>query len=181
MTTKEIVFVVLSVCLIGVAILSAGMYFNVNNTAMRLNNQCISQIADIENVHAETKKNLNQIPQIVKIDNEMYETYVKAYVEGREAIGKGTSWVWLQDNVLQKETKILSKLQDVILIANRKLTEANRMSNFTITSYNNYIMDMWNTPFLKDVYEQREIIQITTSASKEALETGVDDNMDLGL
>jgi len=159
MTTKESVFVVLSVCLIGLGILSAGMYFNVNNTAMRLNNKCISQIAEIENIHSETIKNINQITQTTKFDEKMYDNYLKAFVEGRNTLGD-SNWLWLKDNVLQKETKILSKLQDVILIANRNLTEANRMSNFVITSYNNYIMDMWNTPFLKDVYEKREIIQI---------------------
>lgn len=169
-----------------IAILASIFVMGVINTkdqAVKLYNNYDSNIAKIENVHNEGRKTIGQISQVGSLTKEQYDKYLKAFVERGQSYDN-SAMVWIKETLAQNDTKIYEKIMDVVERKNKDLTNANNESNYAATQVNNFVETTMNSFYLSFVsgYGHKvEIKQITSTASKEAIEKGVDDDINLNL
>lgn len=147
-----------------------------HNQATRMKEKINSYELELANVHDNTWKTVKDQVGIVNMSREDYDKYLKAYVDGREAVGTDKAlMVWLQDNATQNPQQLYDKLMSTVRESRRNMMEANKLCNHVTTEYNAYIktfptnMLWWHRPI--------EIKQITSDKSREALETGTDNEL----
>ena len=171
---------VISAVLILLIISFITSFISVKDRAAEMYTLYESAIADIENVHDNTWKKISQVAQVEKGSREDYEKYIKSFVERGDAY-KGTQWVWIQENLTQKNPDLETQLIRIIEDSRDELKEANKNANHIASQFNTYRRRTFNsillsfTKYSNDV----EIKQITSTRSKQALQKGVDDSVDL--
>lgn len=170
---NQIKIIGITVCALCIIALTGVGY---ENKANRLEKRVESAVAEIENVHDNVYKTISESYSVVKLSREDYDKYLRAYVEGRETVGEGANWLWVQDNVTQNDRSLYSQLMTVIENNRDDLTEANRKSNLAATEYNTYVSNFPQSAILF-WRDEVEIKQVTSAKSKQALESGEDNEM----
>lgn len=156
--------------------------FNVANKAHMLYTEYESVNATVENTHDNMWKTLKQKGQVFKESNKLFEKELEAYVN-RGGAYKNSMMTFITENMPKSWTKDqATELMNSIEDERDKLSVKNDHANYAASNYNAYanspsrrFIVKWLTSYPTKV----EIKQITSTRSKNASETGSDDDTNL--
>lgn len=163
----------------GGAFLSSISY---TNNEVELRQEAKAQKGKIEAKFDQTWKIISQQAQIASSYKDSFKEIYVGIMEGRYSKGDGSLMKWIQESNPKFDTRLYEKLMNSIEVQRESFTtEQSRMLDI-IREHDvlcNTIPGKW---FISD--EARKTIEYTVISStktKKAVETGIDDDVDLGL
>lgn len=178
MSTNKIVSLVL-VLLIGLgAIVGVSMYFSYNNTEINLRKQSDAQRSKVEGVYDKMWKIIQQKAQVSNEYKEAFKEIYPEIISGRYSSGDGSLMKWIQESNPEFDTSLYKDLMASIEIyrtefqhSQEKMIDIIREHEVLISSY----PSKW---FIKNK-QPIEYTVISSTRTKDTVETGIDDNVDL--
>ena len=177
-TTKTIVWISIAVIVIIVVLSSIGMYFSYNNREINLRQQCEAQRGKIENCYDRMWKILSQKAQV---SNEYKNAFKEIYPEliaGRYSNGGRELMKWIQESNPNFDTSLYKDLiQSIEIERTAFATEQDKMLDL-IREHQVLINTYPGVWFISNKVPI-EYKVISSTRSKEVMETSVDDNVSL--
>ena len=167
------------VCIIGFTIITmVGSYFTYNNQEIDLRQQCEAQRGKVEGVHDAMWKIISQKAQVSQEYRAGFDSIYTHIIEGRYSQGDGSLMTWIKAanpqfdtslykdvmNSIEEQRTIFRKAQEVMI-------DKKREHETLCTQY----PGRW---FISDTSPSEYTI-ISSTTSKQVMETGVDDNVEL--
>jgi len=155
-----------------------GMYFGYNNSEIRLRNQAEAQRAKVEGSFDAMWKIIKQKAQVTEEYKDAFSEIYPELIAGRYSKGDGSFMKWITENNPDFDTSLYKDLMESIEV--QRLTfkhDQERMIDI-IREHENLIHTVPATWFIKNK-ESIEYTVISSTYSKEVMETGVDDDMEL--
>jgi len=160
-----------------IAIILIGMYISYNNQYARLKNLISAKQTDIENNYDAMWKIISQQAQVTDQYKDSFKEIYIGIMDARYSAGDGTLMKWIKEANPEFDSSLFSNLQ-ISIEANRK----EFMNKQTQLIDMGREMENLQTLFPSKFFVPKDKIEIkiiTSSKAKQAIETGVDDDVDL--
>lgn len=159
-------------------LVGVGMYFSYNNTDARLRAQAEAQVGKIESVHDKMWKVLQQKAQV---SNEYKESFAEIYpqlIEGRYSQGDGSLMKWITEANPTFDTSLYKDLMLSIELLRTEFQKSQERMLDIIREHNVLLTTMPSKWFITNT-ERIEYTVISSTRSKNVMNTGVDDDVNL--
>ena len=171
------VIAVIIIVALGV-ITTVGSYFNYNNQEIALREQAEAQRGKVEGVHDAMWKIISQKAQVSQEYREGFDSIYTHIIAGRYSQGDGTLMKWIKEANPNFDSSLYKDVMDAIEVqrtqfmkAQERMTDIKRQHTTLCKTY----PGCW---FISNKSEI-EYTVVSSSQSKEVMESGIDDNVKL--
>jgi hypothetical protein len=175
---KTIVVVGMIIIFALVVITTVGSYFNYNNQEVALREQAEAQRGKVEGVHDAMWKIISQKAQVSNEYRAGFDSIYTHIIAGRYSQGDGSLMKWIKEANPNFDTSLYKDVLDAIevqrtqfKVAQERMLDIKRQHSTLCKTY----PGCW---FIKNTSEI-EYTVVSSSKSKEAMTTGVDDDVKL--
>ena len=169
---------------IGVVVLMAILgitYFMMSIGAQKdinvLDNMCIAEKAVVESKLDAMNKTLRDFVGVTKKESETFLEFQKIVASSKEGQSLGGMMTAITEVYPTFDVKGFTKLFPTIEAQRKEFHTAQVIYNDRIRAYNTFIGDPINSMFIDlEKYKLREQFVVSSSNSKKAMETGIDDS-----
>ena len=156
------------------------MYVTTSNGEIRLRNQIETVQVDNQNEFDNMWKKISQIVQVTKAERESVERIIIGYADQRTSAGSGTFINAVREALPNIDSSAFRNLQNIIVASRDSFTSRQTQLLDLKREHDNMLMTFPGSLFVGSRPEI-EVTIVTSSRTKETFETGVDDNVELGL
>ena len=157
---------------------SLGMYFSVNNEEKELRNLAEAQRGKIETQYDAMWKIIQQKAQVTDQYKDSFKEIFVGIIEGRYSKDDNTVMKWIQESNPNFDASMYKDLMATIDVKRTEfMNTQNRMIDI-IREHKNLCMMAPKCWFISDKSEIEYTI-ISSTKSKQTMETGIDDDVDL--
>lgn len=172
----------ISIVLIVVVSFVVIQYFTINDKALILREEIIGEKAKVEASMDNMKKTINQISQVVSSEKEAFIEFQSLVATSKKEQDIGAIMSSINEKYPDFEIKDdYKKLISNIEIKRNEFLSAQNTYNMKVVNYNQFIVKLSNKLFLDDMFEKFEPFVVSSSYTKKSMQTGIDDDNDLGL
>ena len=178
MSTNKIVSLVL-VLLIGLgAIVGVSMYFSYNNAEINLRKQSDAQRSKVEGVYDKMWKIIQQKAQVSNEYKEAFKEIYPEIISGRYSSGDGSLMKWIQESNPEFDTSLYKDLMASIEIYRTEFQHSQEKMIDIVREHDVLISVYPSKWFIKN-RKPIEYTVISSTRTKDTVETGIDDDVDL--
>ena len=175
---KTIVVVGLIIIFALVVITSVGSYFNYNNQEVALRKKAEGQRKNIENVHDAMWKIISQKAQVSSEYREGFDSIYTHIIAGRYSQGDGSLMKWIKEANPNFDTSLYKDVMESIETQRTAFAREQKMMIDIVREHSTLCNTYPGCWFIKNTSEI-EYTVVSSSKSKEAMTTGVDDDVKL--
>ena len=159
-------------------IIGVSMYFTYNNQEISLRKESIAQKGKIEGVYDKMWKILQQKAQVTDQYKESFSEIYPNLIEGRYSKGDGSLMKWIQENNPNFDTSLYKDLMESIESQREAFQTSQERMLDIIREHNTLCKQFPSKWFISDDSDINYIV-ISSTVSKQVMETAKDDNIDL--
>ena len=178
METNKLVTLVLLILIALGAIIGVSMYFTYNNTEIKLRKEAVAQQDKVEGVYDKMWKIIQQKAQVSNEYKEAFKEIYPEIISGRYSSGDGSLMKWLQESNPEFDTSLYKDLMAAIEIYRTEFQHSQERMIDIIREHEVLISTYPSKWFIKNKTPIEYTI-ISSTKSKTAVETGIDDDVDL--
>jgi hypothetical protein len=174
---------IITICIAAVAALGCMYALGIRNEAAQLLNTITATEKLATGHHDNMWKKISQVVQVTKAERESLEKIMIGYADARTQRGDNAPIMnWIKETVPQVDNSTFRNLQNIITGSRDSWMVTQTDLNDKIMQYNSVLQDYPKGWFLQKMgFEFKEYKVISSTRSREAMDTGVDDDVDLGL
>ena len=175
---KTIVVIAMIIIVALGTIIGVGSYFNYNNQEVALRKQAEAQRDKVEGVHDAMWKIISQKAQVSQEYREGFDSIYTHIISGRYSQGDGTLMKWIKEANPNFDSSLYKDVMDAIEVqrtqfkhAQERMIDIKRQHSTLCNTY----PGRWFITYQSEI----EYTVVSSSQSKQVMETGVDDNVKL--
>lgn len=175
---KKIVLIVLSVIIGLGVVVGLGMYFSYNNTEVELRKQAEAQKGKVEGTYDKMWKVLQQKAQV---SNEYKDAFAEIYpqlIEGRYSQGDGSLMKWITEANPNFDVSLYKDLMTSIEVLRTEFQKSQERM-IDIIREHEVLLNTYPSKWFISNKTPIEYTIISSTVSKQVMETGLDDNIKL--
>jgi hypothetical protein len=167
------------VCIIGFLVVTfAACYFGYNNKEIALRQECEAQKGKVEGVHDAMWKIISQKAQVSQEYRAGFDSIYTHIIAGRYSQGDGTLMKWIKEANPNFDTSLYKDVMDAIEVQ-RTLFKKEQERMLDIKRQHSTLCKTYPGRWFITNQTEIEYTVISSSQSKQVMETGVDDNVKL--
>lgn len=171
------VIAVIIIVALGV-ITTVGSYFNYNNQEIALREQAEAQRGKVEGVHDAMWKIISQKAQVSQEYREGFDSIYTHIIAGRYSQGDGTLMKWIKEANPNFDSSLYKDVMDAIEVQRTQFMKAQERM-IDIKRQHTTLCKTYPGCWFISNKSEIEYTVVSSSQSKEVMETGVDDNVKL--
>ena len=171
------VIAVIIIVALGV-ITTVGSYFNYNNQEVALREQAEAQRGKVEGVHDAMWKIISQKAQVSQEYRTGFDSIYTHIIAGRYSQGDGTLMKWIKEANPNFDTSLYKDVMDAIEVQ-RTLFKKEQERMLDIKRQHSTLCKTYPGRWFITNQSEIEYTIVSSSQSKQVMETGVDDNVKL--
>lgn len=175
---KTILVVSLVIIIALGAITTVGSYFSYNNQEVSLREQAEAQRSKVEGVHDAMWKIISQKAQVSNEYRAGFDSIYTHIIGGRYSQGDGALMKWIKEANPQFDTSLYKDVMDAIEIQRTQFMKAQERMLDIKRQHSTLCKTYPGCWFIKNTSEI-EYTVVSSSRSKETMETGIDDDVKL--
>lgn len=161
-----------------IALIAIVMYISYNNQEIRLRKEAEAQKGQVENVHDTMWKVIQQKAGVTEEYRDTFEKIFPEIIAGRYANDDGTSMKWIQESNPEFDTSLYRDLMQAIEVQRMYFNQAqSRMLD--IIRQRETLIETIPACFFISNKSKIEYKLVSSTRSKGAMATGVDDEIDI--
>ena len=172
-----IVYPIVAIIGIGLIVL-AGMYFSYNNQEVSLRKESDAQRGKIEGVYDKMWKILQQKAQVTDEYKEAFAEIYPDLIAGRYSSGDGSLMKWVTESNPSFDTSLYKDLMQSIE-AQREEFQTSQERMLDIIREHEVLLNKYPSKWFITNNVPIEYVVISSTKSKQTMETGLDDDVDL--
>lgn len=172
-----VVIAVIIIVALGV-ITTVGSYFNYNNQEVALREKAEAQRGNIEAVHDAMWKIISQKAQVSQEYRAGFDSIYTHIIGGRYSQGDGTLMKWIKEANPNFDTSLYKDVMDAIEVQ-RTVFKQEQKKMLDIKRQHNTLCRTYPGKWFITNQTEIEYTIISSSQSKQAMETRIDDNVKL--
>lgn len=157
---------------------SCGAYMSYNNQEVALRNEAEAQRGKIEGVHDKMWKVIQQKAQVTNEYAKSFDEIYTHIIEGRYSQGDGSLMKWIKEANPQFDSSLYKDLMQSIEVCRTEFQHAQERMLDVIREHKTLCEKMPGTWFVSNK-TPIEYEVISSTRSKQVMETGLDDDVDL--
>lgn len=175
---KKIFGISIAVIVLLLAAICGSMYFSYNNKEIRLRKESYAQRDKIEGVYDKMWKIIQQKAQVADEYKGAFQEIYPELIAGRYSNGGGGLMMWIQENNPEFDTSIYRDLMASVEIYRTEFqTSQERMID--IIREHETLISVYPSKWFISNKSPIEYTVISSTKSKETMETGLDDDINL--
>ena len=173
------IVVIAIVVIFGLAVITTvGSYFSYNNKEVSLREQAEAQRGKVEGVHDTMWKIISQKAQVSNEYRAGFDSIYTHIISGRYSQGDGTLMKWITEANPNFDTSLYKDLMDAIEVQRTQFMKAQERMIDIKREHSTLCKTYPGRWFISNTSEIEYTI-ISSTQSKQTMETGIDDNVDL--
>ena len=156
------------------------MYVNTSNSEIRLRNQIGTVQVDNQNEFDNMWKKISQVAQVTKAERASVEKIIIGYADQRTSGGSGSFINAVREALPNIDNAAFLNLQNIIVASRDSFTNRQTQLLDLKREHDNLLMTFPGSIFVGG-REQIEVTIVTSDRTVETFETGVDNDVSLGL
>jgi hypothetical protein len=157
------------------------MYFSTSNTEIRLRNQANAVQLDNQNEFDNMWKTIAQVVQVTQAERESVERIIIGYADARSGdSGTGSFINAVREALPTIDSRTFTNLQNTIVASRDRFAGRQRMLIDIKREHDNILQTFPGSLFVGGRPELKITI-ITSSRTQNTFQSGLDDNIDLGI
>ena len=178
MNIKKIIGLVSVGIILLIGIIATSMYFSYNNEEISLRKEAIAQKGKVEGVYDKMWKILQQKAQVTDQYKESFSTIYPKLISGRYSKDDGSLMKWIKENNPNFDTTLYKDLMESIETQRESFQTSQERMLDIIREHETLCKQFPQRWFISDDSEIQYNV-ISSSVSKQVMETSKDDNIDL--
>lgn len=178
MSKNQIVSLVLAILFGLCIIIGVSMYFSYNNTEIALRKEAEAQRAKVEGVYDKMWKIIQQKAQVSNEYKNAFKEIYPEIISGRYSQGDGSLMKWIQESNPNFDVSLYKDLMSSIEIYRTEFQRAQERMVDIIREHSTLCETYPYMFFIKNK-TPIEYTVISSTQSKQVMETGLDDNVNL--
>lgn len=174
---KTISLVVVGILLV-IGIIFTGVYFNCNNNEVNLRNEATAQQGNIEAVYDKMWKIIQQKAQVTDKYKDAFSKIYPQLISGRYDKGDGSLMKWIQESNPNFDTSLYKDLMQSIEVE-RSEFQIEQKKMLDIIREHETLCNSYPSKWFISNKEPIKYTVISSTRSKQVMQTGIDDNVDL--
>lgn len=154
------------------------MYFNYSNQEIRLRNQAEAQRGKIEAVYDQMWKIISQKAQVSEQYKDGFKEIYTGIIVGRYSQGDGTLMKWIQESNPNFDASLYKEVMQSIEVERQNFTREQEVMIDLVREHTNLLNVFPSSIFLSS-RKAIEYTIISSTKSKEVMQSGKDDDVDL--
>ncbi len=151
--------------------------FSINGHANRLSNSLPAGKTKVETKLDQVNKTLKEFVGVTKAESKAFLEFQSIVGKSKEGQTIGGMMTAIQEVYPKFDVKGFSKLYPTIEAQRKEFKAEQDRYNDLVREYNTYIQDPFNEIFIDNTkYTKAEQFVVSSTASKKAMETGIDDS-----
>ena len=171
------VIAVIIIVALGV-ITTVGSYFNYNNQEIALREQAEAQRGKVEGVHDAMWKIISQKAQVSQEYREGFDSIYTHIISGRYSQGDGTLMKWIKEANPNFDSSLYKDVMDAIEVQRTQFMKAQERM-IDIKRQHTTLCKTYPGCWFISNKSEIEYTVVSSSQSKEVMESGIDDNVKL--
>jgi hypothetical protein len=171
------VIAVIIIVALGV-ITTVGSYFNYNNQEIALREQAEAQRGKVEGVHDAMWKIISQKAQVSQEYREGFDSIYTHIIAGRYSQGDGTLMKWIKEANPNFDSSLYKDVMDAIEVQRTQFMKAQERM-IDIKRQHTTLCKTYPGCWFISNKSEIEYTVVSSSQSKEVMESGIDDNVKL--
>ena len=171
------VIAVIIIVALGV-ITTVGSYFNYNNQEIALREQAEAQRGKVEGVHDAMWKIISQKAQVSQEYREGFDSIYTHIIAGRYSQGDGTLMKWIKEANPNFDSSLYKDVMDAIEVQRTQFMKAQERM-IDIKRQHSTLCKTYPGCWFISNKSEIEYTVVSSSQSKEVMESGIDDNVKL--
>ena len=171
------VIAVIIIVALGV-ITTVGSYFNYNNQEVALREQAEAQRGKVEGVHDAMWKIISQKAQVSQEYREGFDSIYTHIIAGRYSQGDGTLMKWIKEANPNFDSSLYKDVMDAIEVQRTQFMKAQERM-IDIKRQHTTLCKTYPGCWFISNKSEIEYTVVSSSQSKEVMESGIDDNVKL--
>ena len=171
------VIAVIIIVALGV-ITTVGSYFNYNNQEVALREQAEAQRGKVEGVHDAMWKIISQKAQVSQEYREGFDSIYTHIISGRYSQGDGTLMKWIKEANPNFDSSLYKDVMDAIEVQRTQFMKAQERM-IDIKRQHSTLCKTYPGCWFISNKSEIEYTVVSSSQSKEVMESGIDDNVKL--
>jgi len=172
-----IIFSLIAMVVLGAATL-IGSYFNYNNEEVSLREQAEAQRGKVEGVHDAMWKIISQKAQISQKYREGFDSIYTHIISGRYSQGDGTLMKWIKEANPNFDASLYKDVMDAIEVQ-RTLFKKEQERMLDIKRQHSTLCKTYPGRWFITNTSEIEYTVVSSTRSKQTMETGIDDDVNL--
>lgn len=173
------IVVIAIVVIFGLAVITTvGSYFSYNNKEVSLREQAEAQRGKVEGVHDAMWKIISQKAQVSNEYRAGFDSIYTHIISGRYSQGDGSLMKWITEANPNFDTSLYKDLMDAIEVQRTQFMKAQERM-IDIKREHSTLCKTYPGCWLISNTSEIEYTIISSTQSKQTMETGIDDNVDL--
>ena len=175
---KTIVVIAMIIIVALGTIIGVGSYFNYNNQEVALRKQAEAQRDKVEGVHDAMWKIISQKAQVSQEYREGFDSIYTHIISGRYSQGDGTLMKWIKEANPNFDSSLYKDVMDAIEVQRTQFKHAQERM-IDIKRQHSTLCNTYPGRWFITNQSEIEYTVVSSSQSKQVMETGVDDNVKL--
>lgn len=175
---KTIVVIAMIIIVALGTIIGVGSYFMYNNQEVSLRKQAEAQRDKVEGVHDAMWKIISQKAQVSQEYREGFDSIYTHIISGRYSQGDGTLMKWIKEANPNFDSSLYKDVMDAIEVQRTQFKHAQERM-IDIKRQHSTLCSTYPGRWFITNQSEIEYTVVSSSQSKQVMETGVDDNVKL--
>lgn len=161
-----------------IALILIGMYISYNNQEVRLRKEAEAQKGQVENVHDTMWKVIQQKAGVTEEYRDTFEKVFPEIISGRYSQGDGSAMKWIQESNPEFDTSLYRDLMQAIEVQRMHFNQAQERM-LDIIRQRETLIETIPACFFISNKSKIDFKLVSSTRSKGAMVTGIDDDVDL--
>lgn len=164
--------------LVLVALIVVGMYIKYNNEEVALRKEAEAQKGKVETVHDTMWKVIKQKAGVTEEYRDTFEKVFPEIISGRYSQGDGSTMKWIQESNPEFDTSLYKDLMQAIEVQRMYFNQA-QTRMLDIIRQRDTLLELIPAKFFISNKSKIDYTIISSTSTKTAVQTGIDDDVDL--